>query len=144
MRKPTAKKPSIKTLKRKADEVFSKYIRLRDAHPDGTVECYTCGRRGYWQKDGIQCGHGISGRGNFVRYLAEICRPQCYSCNVGKMGFYEVFIPKLQKEITPELYDQFVIESRKALKRTRQDYEDIILYYDMRVKELTDALQGHP
>ena len=135
------KKPSNKTLKAKAWKLFSEYIRRKYADKDGIAECYTCGKRAHWKGEGIQCGHAIGGRGNYVLFLEEICRPQCnMPCNtkLAKAGNYEVFIPKIIKEIGVDEYEHHVRESRKPFKRTRGDYEDLISYYSMRL----EALQG--
>jgi hypothetical protein len=87
----------------------------------------------------MQCGHGIGGRGNYVLFLEEICRPQCYGCNVGRQGNYQEFIPKLIREIGIDQYEHHVRESRKPLKRSQGDYEDLIAYYSMRLEGIKKA-----
>ena len=114
-----------KRLKDKAWKLFSRYIRRKYADKEGVVSCYTCGKRMHWSDS--QCGHGISGRRNYALYLEEICRPQCMSCNVYKHGCYEVFITRLAEEYTLEAYKDWVNESRKPMKRYKQDYLQLIL-----------------
>ena len=132
------KKPSNKTLKAKAWKLFSQYIRQNAADKEGNCTCYTCGVVLPAIGNGMQCGHGIGGRGNYVLFLEEICRPQCYGCNVGRQGNYEVFIPKLIREMGQKQYEYHVNQSRKPFKMTSADYEDLISYYSMRL----EALQG--
>jgi hypothetical protein len=55
------KKENTSGLKTKLDDIFSLYIRLRDATDEGYVQCFTCGKVTYFQK-GMQCGHFESRR----------------------------------------------------------------------------------
>lgn len=66
-------KPTISKLKKRADAVFSQYIRLRD----GDI-CITCRESGKT----LQCGHFMSRRYNNTRFNEENCNAQCYRCNV--------------------------------------------------------------
>ena len=118
----------MKKLKTKAWSLFSQYIRRKYSDKLGYCECFTCGAVKPWKE--MDAGHGIGGRGNFVLFLEEVCRPQCKSCNLkqpfGKDGNYEVFIPKLIDLYTKEQYEEWVIESRKPMKRTKADYLELI------------------
>ena len=133
------RKPTNKSLKAKAWRLFSEYIRLKYADSDGFCTCYTSGVRRPWKE--MQCGHGIGGRGNYVLFLEEVCRPQTYAENVGRSGNYEVFIPKLISEYGQDQYEEWVRESRKPLKRTKGDYLDLIAYYEMRLEGERERLQ---
>lgn len=128
------RKPTIKSLKRKANTLFSQYIRRKYADKYGNCTCFTCGS--VMPIESIQCGHGISGRGNFVLFLEEVCRPQCYGCNVGRGGNYEVFIPKLIDLYTKKQYEAWVVESRKPWKRTKADYLDLIEDLQNKLEEI--------
>ena len=78
------KKPSVSKLKKKADALYSLYVRLRDSSPDGLCECITC-----FEKKPIksmQAGHFMSRRFNSTRYEEENCNAQCYRCNVAFNG----------------------------------------------------------
>ena len=133
------RKPTNKSLKAKAWRLFSEYIRLKYADKQGNCRCYTCGVTLPAIGHGMQCGHGIGGRGNYVLFLEEICRPQCYGCNVGRQGNYQEFIPKLIREIGIDQYEHHVRESRKPLKRSQGDYEELIAYYSMRLEGIKKA-----
>jgi hypothetical protein len=119
-------------LKAKAWRLFSEYIRRKYADKEGFVRCYTCGKSLYWHGEGMQCGHGVSGRGNSVLLglpgsdQEKICRPQCYGCNVGRGGNYEVFIPKLIREYGLEEYERLVALKQQPRKISIEEYEDII------------------
>ena len=86
----------------------------------------------------MQAGHGISGRGNYVLFLEEIVRPQCYQCNVGRNGRYEVFVPKLIDLYTREQYDHWVSESCKPVKISIAEYELLIADLNRRLVRLID------
>jgi hypothetical protein len=96
--------------------------------------CYTCGTPAHWKS--LQAGHGISGRGNSILFEIAVIRPQCVACNLYKHGNYEVFIPKLIKEIGIKAYEDFVTMSKKPRKLTKEWYEGEIAYYQSWVDEL--------
>ena len=108
--------------KKKADAVFSKWIRARDK------KCVTCGSRG-----NLQCGHFVSRSCNQLRYGERNCHAQCVGCNIfknGNMVEYAVFMEKT--------YGHGIIQELKKEKvKTRQfsikDLEDIINLYDVSV-----------
>lgn len=89
------KKPSLKGIKRKAWDAFSKYIRMKYADEDGYVKCVTCPARKHWKQ--MQAGHYVDGRGGTVLYDESLVYPQCYICNCilkGNKNRYTVFMVK--------------------------------------------------
>ena len=48
-----AKKKTISQLKKELDKIFSLYIRLRDATPEGLVKCFTCDKISHYKLDGM-------------------------------------------------------------------------------------------
>ena len=77
------KKPTVTSIKKKADAEWSKYIRLRDSQ-DGIAECITCGVQKPIKQ--MQCGHFVSRRVNKLRFDEQNTNAQCYSCNVMRYG----------------------------------------------------------
>ncbi len=69
-----------------ADSIFSEYIRLFYARPDGMVQCCTCWQRFHRTK--IQNGHYK--KRSFYKYRFDIhnCHPQCERCNLRLSGNY--------------------------------------------------------
>lgn len=65
--------------KKKADRVFSLFIRRRDADHKGTVTCVTCGEVGHY-KD-MDAGHFISRDKIPTRYDEQNVHVQCRKCN---------------------------------------------------------------
>lgn len=78
------KKPGVAKLKKKADALFSKYIRLRDADNDGYVECISCGAKKFWKE--AQNGHFVRRTVSLLRFDEENCNAQCVGCNMFKQG----------------------------------------------------------
>ncbi len=73
---------------KKADRIFSEYIRNRDKH---CIKCY--------KTESLQCSHFWSRNKSSTRYLPENCDTLCYSCHYGnslgweycKQGSYMYF-----------------------------------------------------
>lgn len=86
-------KPTVSKLKKKLDEIYSKYIRNKYADKDGYCTCVTCGVRKHWKE--MQNGHYIPRTHNSTRWYDRNCHPQCVSCNVfmkGRMDEYALFL----------------------------------------------------
>lgn len=114
---------SISQLKKKADEVFSKYIRKRDGR------CFTCGNT-----DNLQCGHYIPRDCLELRYNERNCHAQCVGCNVFKKGNYTVYSLKLMSKYGHNiLYDlDEILKKYKAdglRKYPKSWYIEIIEHY---------------
>lgn len=73
------------------DEIFSIFIRLRDADVNGNVKCCTCPAMFKWS-DGrhINCGHFMSRRHRATRWEEKNCAGQCVACN--KWGAGQQFL----------------------------------------------------
>ncbi len=129
-------KRSLSSLKKKAWKLFSEWIRRKDADEGGTVECYTCGKMMYWEKDGAQAGHAIAGRRNAVLLDEEIVKVQCYRCNISLRGNYQEFITRLVRENGFEWWEAKLVESRKTVKLTASDIEEKIEWLKKKIAEL--------
>jgi hypothetical protein len=75
------KHPKISSLKKKADAVFSEFIRKRYADGEGKVTCCTCGTTKHWTE--MDSGHFIGRSCNMLRYHPMNAHAQCRSCNRG-------------------------------------------------------------
>ena len=121
------KKRSFKTLKRRAWKVFSEYIRRRDADYAGRVSCYTCGVRMPWKQS--HAGHAIGGRHHAVLFDPDICRPQCYRCNVPMRGQYPIFAAKLIRERGLEWFEAKLSGARRPVKLASADLSALMERY---------------
>ena len=131
-----ANKP-ISKLKKELDKVFSLYIRLRNATPEGYVKCWTCNKLDHYKN--MQAGHFMSRKHLAVRWDSEIgnVQVQCVKCNMFSQGEQYVFGKLLDvriKEGTSE--DLHLLATKSTLKLTRSDYEDMIKKYKEKLKEL--------
>ena len=109
------------------DDVFSHYLRQKYADDNGDVKCYTCDAVMSWKE--LQCGHYYSRGSQATRWDEKDCRPQCYSCNVGKNGNYPVFAERLRDEIGDDGMDELKRLSHATSKFSRPDLLDLIHKY---------------
>jgi hypothetical protein len=90
------KRPSAKSLIKKADKLASEYVRRVYANSYGTVQCYTCGTIKPIKE--MTNGHFVSRRKYQTRWMLDNMRPQCYQCNICFKGEQFKFGKKLQEE----------------------------------------------
>ena len=128
------KKPTLRSLKDKCWRLFSEYVRRKYSRGRVFGDCFTCGRTKKWSA--LQCGHAIGGRNNAVLFDEEICRPQCVGCNVFMRGNYPIFTTKLIKENSMEWWEAKLEGSRRAVKYTQADIEEMIRTYQGKLSDL--------
>ena len=126
-------KPSLSKVKKKVWTTFSKYIRTKYSK-DGYCECFTCGRSKPIKE--AQAGHGIGGRTNAILFLEEIVRPQCYGCNIGKGGHYEIFVLKLIDLYGRDGYEEFIRLKNTTVKFTIPELLEMEAEWKAQIKEL--------
>lgn len=128
------KKISRKNLVKRLDNVFSLYIRLKDSDNE-MVECFTCGKIAHF-KNNMQCGHFQSRKFYATRWDVDNCKVQCKSCNVYKYGEQYKFGLRLDKEIGNNISEKLLIKSRKTIKYSNHDLQEMILYYNNLLNQL--------
>tara|TARA_R100000231_G_scaffold60251_3_gene49263 strand:+ start:257 stop:697 length:441 start_codon:yes stop_codon:yes gene_type:complete len=136
------RKSSRKNLIKRLDKIFSEYIRLKYADKKGMVKCYTCGKKKYWQKDGMQAGHMISRKSRILRWSEFNVRPQCYSCNCHFYGRQLEFALNLNKEYGYDIAEELLIESKKIIKQSDQDLLELINLYQEKVESLKKLINN--
>lgn len=123
-----------KTLKKKLDDVFSIYIRLRDSDDNGIFRCISCGKPVFW-KDGDN-GHFINRQHMSLRYSEKNCNAQCRYCNRldegNNVGYHKGLISKYGGQIVDNLF----IVKHKSNKITDTEAKIMIEYYTREVKFL--------
>lgn len=121
------KKPSVTSLKKKLDSVFSLFIRNKYADHRGYVQCVTCK---VWKlvKE-MQCGHYVKRSCNILRYSEDNCFPQCMPCNVFNHGNYPAYTEFLINEFGANYVLNLVIVSRAIKKWTVRELQELILKY---------------
>lgn len=112
----STRKPDLRA---KLDREFSRYIRLRDALPDGTFKCISCGQvKPISQAD---CGHYINRKHMATRFDEMNCNAQCIACNrfdEGNMSGYRQGLVRKYGERSVLL-----LEAKKNQTRKYSDFE---------------------
>lgn len=104
-------------LRKKLDEVFSKYIRKK--YP----KCFTCNHKG------DQCSH-FQRRGNdATRWDEDNCRNACWECNVLKEGNLTEFRKRLVAEIGEYRVIEVERKARLDVKFSLSDLQEMIENY---------------
>lgn len=121
------KKLSRKKLIVKLDNIFSKYIRLRDADKEGYCRCVTCGQKYHWKK--IQAGHFISRKHYATRWNEQNVHAQCVGCNVFKYGEQYKYSLYLGSKVSSDLLNK----SHESVKYADYELEDMIKFYQKKI-----------
>lgn len=140
--KDKPKKQSIPTLVRKLDEVFSKYIRLRDSRPFGykAFRCISCGQvKPYDQMD---CGHFIGRKNMATRFDENNCHGECRSCNRFSADHMIYYQRNLEQKIGVDKVDMIVARGHSTKKWTSWELEILITHYKEEVKRMEAERDG--
>jgi hypothetical protein len=127
---------TISQLKKHLDNIFSLYIRLRDATSEGSVQCFTCSRISHY-KSGMQNGHFQSRRHHSTRWSETNCQVQCVKCNMYEQGEQFRFGLALDSKYGEGTAEELEFLSKTIMKVSRIDYEEKISYY----KDLVDKIK---
>ena len=120
----------FKTLIRKADNIFSRYIRTKYSDNLGLVSCVTCPIKKPIKE--MQAGHYISRdikNGLFLRYSELNVHPQCYGCNIKKSGAKEVYAIYLIKKYGMKVLEQLDEMRNEKIEDNKLFLESIITTY---------------
>jgi len=123
-----------KQLVKRLDNVFSQYIRLRNANSLGIAECYTCGKQDNWKK--LQCGHFQSRKHYGTRWDETNCQVQCSGCNVFKYGEQYKFGVRLDQDFGQGTAEDLHTKAIQITKYSNVDLEGLITKYKSEVKKL--------
>jgi hypothetical protein len=129
-----AKKPKRSTLVKKADAIFSQFIRQRNADHNGMTECFTCGKQDHWKK--LQCGHFMSRKHYATRWNEDNCQVQCAGCNVFRYGEQYTFGRNLDIYIKDGLAEELNLLSHKTVKYDNNDLLELVDLYTKKLAEL--------
>lgn len=126
--------PKRSTLVKKADAIFSQYIRKRYADNNGIAECFTCGKKDHWKS--LQCGHFMSRKHYSTRWDEKNCQVQCSGCNVFRWGEQFKFGRNLDIKLGKGTADSLEQKSRQILKYNNIELIELIEHYKKKVAEL--------
>ena len=128
------KKLTRSKLIKKLDNVFSQYIRRKDAIND-IAKCITCGVERHWKE--LQCGHFQSRSHYSTRWEILNVAVQCISCNIFKHGQQYLFSKYLDKTFGEGTSNELFLKSQIMEKFTTNEIEEMIKKY----KDLLDKLE---
>lgn len=107
-----------------ADNVFSVYIRLKNADKNGRCKCITCGKVLHWRE--IQNWHYRSRLCNKYRFDERNCHPQCKHCNVMLNGNYRNYHIYMVDTYGEEV-ESMLRNDKESIKYKQKWYEDSIM-----------------
>lgn len=114
-------------LVKKADTVFSTFIRLRDSNRKGIVTCPLCWWK--WPRKQAQNMHFITRACWLFRYDEENCVAGCMRCNVILNWNYITYTRYMQNKYWIEKVDEMISNSKKVYKLQTYELEEIINKY---------------
>lgn len=132
------RKPTLKTIKKKADSVFSEYIRLLKSDKNGNCVCVTCDVIKHWKR--LQNGHYFERNRLGTRFHEDNCHPQCVACNVFKRGNYTAYAAFMYNKYGKDRVEELEQLSRKTIKLTIHDYEEMISGWKKMLEKMNNAL----
>lgn len=91
---------------------------IRLAKPDGSVDCYTCGKQNLLGSS-RQLGHcpwPKATLGAFLKYDLRLLKWQCFRCNIDLSGLGGIAYPKMEKEFGKEYMEQLEKDRQVSVK----------------------------
>jgi hypothetical protein len=124
----------IKKLVKILDDVFSLFIRQRNADSNGMVKCFTSGKRMHWKQ--AQCGHFISRRHYATRWDEINCQVQSVAENIFNQGNSPVFGQKLNEKYGPGTVEGLLLKKNNKFKLEFFTLKFLIQHYKEKLKNL--------
>jgi hypothetical protein len=126
-------------LKKRADTIYSKYVRYRDGevrNGEWQTQCITCQE---WKPlKQMQNGHFVSRGKNILRYDDLNCNGQCYTCNVIKHGDLYEYAKQLDLKYGDGTAERLHSMRTQTKKLTISELEQIIADAQEYIKELEE------
>jgi adenine deaminase len=127
-------KPSLRSSKKRANDVFSQYIRQKYKDKNDQVQCVTCKTKKHWKE--MQAGHFIPGRRNAILFVEDGVYPQCYVCNVLKSGNLIEYYPFMIREVGIKRINELKRLGKQTLQMKISDYQEIESKFRQKLKSL--------
>lgn len=121
-------------LVKKLDRLFSLYIRLRDAMPNGYVRCISCGKIKTF--DDVDCGHFYSRTHMSTRFDEDNCNAECKFCNRFSADHLIAYQTNLIRKIGISRFEKLGLKAKSTCHWLDSELEDRIKYYSQKVNEL--------
>ena len=121
-----------KKAKAKAWKMFSEWVRLRDAGPDGRAQCITCQRSDHWRT--MDAGHYITRAKESTLFDERNVSCQCKGCNRFQGGKFLEHGLAINRKFGPGTREALEQKAGQVCKRTVNDYLFIADTYKKRVE----------
>ena len=133
---PRHSKRSTPSVVRKLDEIFSKYIRLRDSKAFGfqAFRCISCGQIKPFEQ--MDCGHFVGRTHLATRWDEDNCNGECRACNRMSADHIIYYQRNLERKIGAEKVDLLLARGRQVKKWSAWELEQLIKYYTDQVNQL--------
>ena len=130
---PRHSKRSTPSLVRKLDEIFSKYIRLRDSKAFGfqAFRCIACGQIKPFEQ--MDCGHFVGRTHMATRFDEENCHGECRACNRMSADHIIYYQRNLEAMIGRERVDLLLARGRQPKKWSAYELELLIEHYKQQI-----------
>lgn len=137
---PLFKSTGVKIKKRtnliaKLDRIFSIYIRLRDAMPNGYFKCISCGQ--FKKFEQADCGHLFSRTHMSTRFDEENCNAECARCNRFCSEHLIGYRKNLIAKIGEHRFDVLEWRAHQTKKWSDFELEAMINHYKKEAKKLS-------
>ena len=114
------------------DNIFSTYIRLRDADDDGYIRCCECGQWFWWEN--ATNGHFAKRRHRTLRWDERNCHAQCAPCNGQDLNLR--YVDFMVERYGPEIWGILNAQKNNRGKITPQDRKELADDYKHKIKQL--------
>lgn len=141
-KEPKETAPKVKrkpNLVKKLDKVFSLYVRLRDAMPNGYVRCISCGKIKKFED--VDCGHFHSRTHMATRFDEDNCNAECKFCNRFSADHLIAYQRNLIQKIGQQRFDIMNVKAHSTRHWLDSELEERISHYKAEVKRLS-SLKG--
>lgn len=118
---------------KKADEIFSKYIRLK-YQKNGYIICFTCGK--YLLIGECDAGHFVGREHKSTRFLEKNVHPQCQWCNRFKEGQKDEYALRLVYKYGPTILEELNRFKHQHKQYTIQELGELMTYWKAEIKRL--------
>jgi hypothetical protein len=120
-------KPTRRSLIRRIDQAFSRYIRQSHA-VGGWVDCVTCGLRLPWEDS--QAGHFVKRGHHATRWDERNVAPQCPRCNLYLDGAQDEFAAYIIRTHGTDALDDLLRLKRTEKRWRMHELRDLLEHYE--------------
>jgi len=126
---------TVRSQKRRLDQIFSQYIKLRDCI-NGRGQCFTCGE--LFPIEELDAGHFRSRKYNSTRYDEKNVALQCKKCNRFNSGEQWRFGRDLDDKYGEGTALALTKKAHEIKQFTVQELKDLYAFYKFKVEHMEE------